>query len=562
MTPRDHALPAGTRVCLDRSVRRSAGGILIGGAPIRVVRLTAAGARLVDRWAGGEPVGASPQANALARRLIDGGLAHPRPATRPGGPESVTVVIPVRDRPDGVAATLAALAHRPMTGATPTTPTDPTDPPGAAARTDPTHDGTPTPTDPTDPTTPTTPTTPTIHAGPTTSAGTRGRLVAPAIIVDDGSTDPDALLAAVAPWDTAECPATVIRRPLNGGPAAARNLGWRAATTEMVAFLDADCEPQPGWLTSVLPLLEDPTVAAVAPRVVPRPASGSPPWLVGYERAHSSLDMGPRPAPVRPRSWVPYVPTAALVVRRAVLVAVGGFDEALRSGEDVDLVWRLHGAGWRVRYAPETVVAHPVRAAAGPWLRQRVDYGRSAAPLARRHGEAVAPLNVSPWSAAAWALAVAAQPLAGALVAGGSATALWRHVGEGAGDASRPVTSRPARPVTSRPVASRELVRLALVGHCRSGQAIASALVRAWWPAALVAAAISARARRAVVLAAVVPALADWARHGRRTSALRWVALRLVDDAAYGWGVWAGCRTERSWAALVPRWASGRPPAR
>ena len=48
------------------------------------------------------------------------------------------------------------------------------------------------------------------------------------------------------------------------------------------------------------------------------------------------------------------MPTAALVVRRAVLE--DGLDTALRYGEDVDLVWRLHDAGWRVRYDPAVVV--------------------------------------------------------------------------------------------------------------------------------------------------------------------------------------------------------------
>src|SRR5690606_1062386 len=93
---------------------------------------------------------------------------------------------------------------------------------------------------------------------------------------------------------------------------------------------------------------------------------------------------------------------------------------AMPYGEDVDLVWRLAGAGRTVRYEPAGVVRHPVRPTLAAWLRQRHDYGSSAAPLAARHGGAVAPLTVSGWSAAAWGLVLAGAPLSG--VALGAAT--------------------------------------------------------------------------------------------------------------------------------------------
>ena len=129
-SPSAHAppLPSGTGLFLDRSVRRMPGGVLVGGAPVRIVRLSAAGGRLVDGWIAGEPVGPTAAVTALARRLIDVGLAHPRPppaepepdfgsgsgsgpGTGPPAAPDVTVVIPVHDRPLGVMATLAALSR-------------------------------------------------------------------------------------------------------------------------------------------------------------------------------------------------------------------------------------------------------------------------------------------------------------------------------------------------------------------------------------------------------------------------------------------------------------------
>ena len=71
----------------------------------------------------------------------------------------------------------------------------------------------------------------------------------------------------------------------------------------------------------------------------------------------SPLDMGDRPAEVQPGRRVSYVPSAALLVRRSALPE-DPFDPALRYGEDVDLIWRLIDAGWRVRYEPGVVVHH------------------------------------------------------------------------------------------------------------------------------------------------------------------------------------------------------------
>src|SRR5690606_38106253 len=48
-----------------------------------------------------------------------------------------------------------------------------------------------------------------------------------------------------------------LAMPRNSGPAAARNLGWRAAEAPVIAFTDDDCLPQPGWLREGLAALGD-----------------------------------------------------------------------------------------------------------------------------------------------------------------------------------------------------------------------------------------------------------------------------------------------------------------
>ncbi len=473
--PVEAALPAGFGVALAAGTRRiDDGTVLVGGVPLRLLRLTPAGARLVDEWCEGAPVADGAGGQRLARRLLDGGLAHPRPggAKRPYGPLDVSVVIPFRGEVAELALTLAAL-------------------------------------------------------GPTGEV----------IVVDDGSVDPQAT-AAVARATGAR----LLRHERSHGPGSARETGWRAAQRPVIAFVDAEVEPARGWLDGLLAHLADPLVAAVAPRVVPIARPSTPRWLERYEQARSPLDLGAVEAVVRPGSPVSYVPTAVLVVRRSALEAVGGFDEDLRFGEDVDLVWRLGTSGFAVRYEPATTASHPSRTGARAWLRQRHDYGRSAGRLGVRHGAAVAPLRVSGWSAAAWGLVVGGAPVAGAVVGAGTTVAL-----------------APKLRTLRHPI--QEALRLAGKGHLYAGLQVASALRRAWLPAALLLT-LHRRSRPALLAAAVVPPAIELVQRRPGLDPVRWTALRLVDDGAYCVGLWRGAVETRSISPLIP-WFTGRfPPPR
>ena len=245
---------------------------------------------------------------------------------------------------------------------------------------------------------------------------------------------------------------------------------------------------------------------------------------------------------MRPGSPVPYVPTAALVVRRQALLDAGGFDEGLRYGEDVDLVWRLDRLGWRVRYQPAATVAHPTRRGLGPWLDQRFHYGRSAAPLAARHGRAVAPVAVIAVDRGGVGFGrQSAIRCAGALVVAATSAALARRAG-------------PDR------ATARTLAGLALTGNLRGGAGLASAVRRAWLPpAGRRRRPVGPRCGRRTPALALGAALVIPPRRGVGSATTRRVgsvdlvgALRLADDLAYQAGVWAGVIESRSAAALLP----------
>jgi hypothetical protein len=232
--------------------------------------------------------------------------------------------------------------------------------------------------------------------------------------------------------------------------------------------------------------------------------------------------MGLLPSVVRPAGLVSYVPTAALVVRRSALVP---FAEARRYGEDVDLVWRLVAAGGVVRYDPSVVVEHQEPARLADRLVRRYRYGTSAAPLAARHPGAVTHLVLPPWPTAVLALALAGR---GGLAAAAAAVS----------------TRRVDSSVHDLPVSARLVAEGVLRTAVGAGRALALLGPLAWW--------LGARDRRAALLL-LAAAAQEWQERGRPEDLPAFTARALLDQAAYGAGVIAGCVRNGTPAPLVPR---------
>lgn len=163
------------------------------------------------------------------------------------------------------------------------------------------------------------------------------------IVADHASTDST---AAVARWLGARVVDASTARTIAG----VRNRGAAAARGEVIAFLDADCVVEPGWLEAGVALFEDEERAGAA-GLAPSSPPGEP-WIA---RASSLFA-----APVVPaaREGARWLPSANLLVRRSVFEAVSGFDEALVTCEDYDLTVRIKAAGFGLFRDPALRATH------------------------------------------------------------------------------------------------------------------------------------------------------------------------------------------------------------
>ena len=355
------------------------------------------------------------------------------------------------------------------------------------------------------------------------------------IVVDDGSLDPAAVVRVCTSRG-----ARLQLRPVPGGPGPARNDGLAMVTTPLVAFLDSDCVAGPAWIAGLAAHFADPMVGAVAPRVR---AATSQNAAGRYLDARAPLDMGPREARVAPLTRLSYVPTAALLVRREA-IAAAGFDPELRYGEDVDLIWRLIEAGWRVRYDPAAEVGHVEPDRWLPVLARRFRYGKSAAPLARRHPGKVPPLVLQAWPAAAVAALLVRRPVT-ALGAYGAGTCQLVRLLRGWGV--------PARGVLRAMTGSVQQTWLG-VGQWGIQYALPAVAVGIAWPGGRTK---RTRIGRRLALASLLagPPAAAWLRGRPRLDPFRFALGYLADEAAYGAGVYRGAAAERLAAPLLPRLA-------
>lgn len=323
--------------------------------------------------------------------------------------------------------------------------------------------------------------------------------------------------------------ATVVRHDHNTGPGAARNTGLALTDTRFVAFVDDDTTVNFDHVCALAGHLVDGDVDIVAPRVASTAGDGA---LADYEQTHSPLDLGDSPGVVRPGARISYVPSAVLVCSVDSLEHLSGFDESLRIGEDVDLVWRASRDGLTCRFVPSVRCGHRPRATLGGFISQRRRYGSSSARLAARHGGAVAPIRTHPLLVAPSLLALTGFPLA--FIASAVAMYAWfiftlRATRLGIGDRARVVT----------------------IGAWSSARLLVTATARTWWPLFALASLWSPRVLLMFAVSLMAPPLVELVTKRPRHPS-RYVVLHLLDDLSYGLGVWQGALALRNGKCLLP----------
>ena len=187
------------------------------------------------------------------------------------------------------------------------------------------------------------------------------------IVVDDGSTD-----------STAEIAGSFDVRLIsteNRGLSSARNSGLRAATGEIVAYIDDDAQPDPHWLSYLVHTFGTTDHAGVGGPNLSPPEDGP------VARCVADAPGGPTHVLLTDQ-LAEHIPGCNMAFRTTLLREIGGFDRQFRiAGDDVDVCWRLQQKGQTLGFHPAAVVWHHRRNSIRGYLRQQLNYGRAEAML-------------------------------------------------------------------------------------------------------------------------------------------------------------------------------------
>ena len=171
----------------------------------------------------------------------------------------------------------------------------------------------------------------------------------------------------------------------------ARELARREATGDVIAYVDDDARPEPGFVAGVVRGFLDPTVGAVSGLVVAHELDT--PAQIAFERS-GGMRKGVvtqvfTPGSVGPQAFRLGVGTN-MAFRRDALAAIGGFDPRIgvgtpsRGGGDLEALWRVLESGRDVVYEPDAVVAHIHRRTWAALVAQHRDNGVAYASFLRR----------------------------------------------------------------------------------------------------------------------------------------------------------------------------------
>lgn len=192
------------------------------------------------------------------------------------------------------------------------------------------------------------------------------------VLLDDPDTEN--LLTGVETVITG--PVTIARK---------RNVGADCVSTTYIAFIDSDAVPDGGWLPNAIEILEENDAVTIAGGPdLPPPDEVGWPRLVGFASksvaVSGSNNIRKFRASPRPREALP---SCNMVLRRADYLELGGMDENLLTGEDIEFCFRVRERGGVIQYSPKVAVFHRDRELR-PYVMQRLTYGASVPKLLAR----------------------------------------------------------------------------------------------------------------------------------------------------------------------------------
>ena len=204
------------------------------------------------------------------------------------------------------------------------------------------------------------------------------------ILVDDGSTDDTAYVAA-------QFPGVHYIHQSNHGLSHARNTGAAAAKGEVLAYTDSDCMSDVDWLYYLIGTLVSGDYAGVGGPNVPPPAQN---WI---QACVAAAPGGPSHV-LLTDTVAEHIPGCNMAFYRWAFETVGGFDpEYRKAGDDVDFCWRLQQAGHVIAFSPTGIVWHYRRFTLRAFLKQQDGYGEAESLLRFKHLIFFGPTGAAKW---------------------------------------------------------------------------------------------------------------------------------------------------------------------
>jgi len=202
------------------------------------------------------------------------------------------------------------------------------------------------------------------------------------IAVDDGSTDGtrELVKSFVQPAHGGGQSVILLSQP-HSGPAAARNLGAREASGDILLFTDADCAPTRNWVEQMIKAFADPAVVGVKGTYLTRQKELVARFVqIEYEDRYDRMVGQER---------IDFVDTYSAGYRRDIFLANGGFDTTFptASVEDQELSFRLARKGYKMVFAPQARVYHRHDVSLGEYARRKFNIGYWKALLTQWHPE-------------------------------------------------------------------------------------------------------------------------------------------------------------------------------